>query len=123
MHLFENDRMGSWFTSLEKLPPELLSPWALALLGLAVGSFLNVVVHRLPLMMERQWWSDVASQLTDADSFRRVFAAPAPEPLAQAGGKLATADRDAGAAETWRGRRRAARSAATASAGTRTSRC
>lgn len=25
------------------------------LLGLAVGSFLNVVVYRLPLMMERQW--------------------------------------------------------------------
>jgi leader peptidase (prepilin peptidase)/N-methyltransferase len=25
------------------------------LLGLAVGSFLNVVIHRLPLMMEREW--------------------------------------------------------------------
>jgi len=25
------------------------------LLGLVVGSFLNVVIHRLPLMMERQW--------------------------------------------------------------------
>jgi leader peptidase (prepilin peptidase)/N-methyltransferase len=28
---------------------------AVALLGLAVGSFLNVVVHRLPIMMEREW--------------------------------------------------------------------
>jgi len=27
------------------------------LLGLAVGSFLNVVIHRLPLMMEREWTS------------------------------------------------------------------
>jgi leader peptidase (prepilin peptidase)/N-methyltransferase len=66
----------------------LLSPWLLALLGLAVGSFLNVVVHRLPLMLERQWWSDVASQLADADSFKRVFANTAPERLALASGGL-----------------------------------
>jgi len=51
----------------------LLSPVALALLGLCVGSFLNVVIHRLPLMLERQWWGDVAHQLADADSWRRVF--------------------------------------------------
>lgn len=25
------------------------------LLGLMVGSFLNVVIHRMPLMMEREW--------------------------------------------------------------------
>ncbi len=31
-----------------------------ALLGLAVGSFLNVVIHRLPKMMERQWRSELA---------------------------------------------------------------
>ena len=28
---------------------------AVALLGLVVGSFLNVVVHRLPRMLEAQW--------------------------------------------------------------------
>jgi leader peptidase (prepilin peptidase)/N-methyltransferase len=44
-----------------------LSPWVLGLLGLCVGSFLNVVAHRLPRMMERQWWADVAAQLSDAD--------------------------------------------------------
>lgn len=34
----------------------LLAPWLLALLlGLVVGSFLNVVIHRLPLMLEREW--------------------------------------------------------------------
>jgi leader peptidase (prepilin peptidase)/N-methyltransferase len=33
----------------------LLSPWALALIGLCIGSFLNVVIHRLPKMMEREW--------------------------------------------------------------------
>ncbi len=52
----------------------LLSPFALAVLGLCIGSFLNVVIHRLPLLLERQWWSDVAQQLADADSWRRVFA-------------------------------------------------
>ena len=74
------------------LPPELLtlllSPWALALLGLAVGSFLNVVVHRLPLMLERQWWGDVAAQLADASSYRRVFGVPAPERLLAASSGL-----------------------------------
>ncbi len=72
----------------------LLSPWALGVLGLAVGSFLNVVVHRLPLMLERQWWGDVAAQLADGDSFRRVFAADAPERLALASGGLEKAIAD-----------------------------
>jgi leader peptidase (prepilin peptidase)/N-methyltransferase len=59
-------------------PDWLLQPATLALLGLAVGSFLNVVVHRLPLMLERQWWGDVAHQLSDTASYQRVFGAPAP---------------------------------------------
>ena len=33
------------------------------LLGLAVGSFLNVVIHRLPKMMEREWRSQCAELL------------------------------------------------------------
>lgn len=78
--------MGSF---LSGLPLDLLlSPWALALLGLAVGSFLNVVVHRLPLMLERQWWGDVAAQLSDSDSHQRVFGAPAPDRLALASSGL-----------------------------------
>jgi leader peptidase (prepilin peptidase) / N-methyltransferase len=78
--------MGDW---IARLPLDLLlSPWALALLGLVVGSFLNVVVHRLPLMLERQWWGDVAAQLGDGDSFRRVFGSPAPERLVLASGGL-----------------------------------
>ena len=60
------------------VPAELLSPWALALLGLCIGSFLNVVVYRFPVMLERQWWADVAHQLADAASWRRVFGADAP---------------------------------------------
>jgi leader peptidase (prepilin peptidase)/N-methyltransferase len=30
-------------------------PWMAGLFGLAIGSFLNVVVHRLPVMLERSW--------------------------------------------------------------------
>lgn len=56
----------------------LLTPWGLGLLGLLVGSFLNVVAYRLPLMLERQWWGDVAAQLADGESYQRVFGAAAP---------------------------------------------
>ena len=41
----------------------LLSPFVLALLGLCVGSFLNVVIHRLPQMMDRGWRLDSAEVL------------------------------------------------------------
>ena len=41
----------------------LLSPWVLALLGLCIGSFLNVVIHRLPMMLERGWKLDSADML------------------------------------------------------------
>jgi len=68
----------------------LLAPWALGLLGLIVGSFLNVVVHRLPLMMERQWWGEIGGQLTDADSFRRVFGEPSPVAVGEVGTTLET---------------------------------
>jgi leader peptidase (prepilin peptidase)/N-methyltransferase len=37
-----------------------LAPALLGLLGLLVGSFLNVVIHRLPKMMERQWARECA---------------------------------------------------------------
>src|SRR5579862_5316744 len=29
-------------------------------LGLLIGSFLNVVIHRLPIMLERQWREEIA---------------------------------------------------------------
>ncbi len=41
----------------------LLSPAVLAVLGLCIGSFLNVVIHRLPQMLERGWKIDSAQML------------------------------------------------------------
>ena len=57
----------------------LLSPLVLGIFGLCLGSFLNVVVHRLPLMLERQWLADAAAQLSDAAAISQTAAAPKPE--------------------------------------------
>jgi len=38
----------------------LLLALAVGVLGLVVGSFLNVVIHRLPLMMQAEWRADCA---------------------------------------------------------------
>ena len=53
----------------------LLSPWALGLLGLVIGSFLNVVVHRKPQVLEREWLADVAAYLQDRAAMRRILGA------------------------------------------------
>ncbi|MCC6247156.1 MAG: prepilin peptidase [Rubrivivax sp.] len=70
----------------------LFSPWALALLGLCIGSFLNVVVHRLPTMYMRGWWAfDIADfALADKRSWRSAFGAKAEPPveLAAAAGAI-----------------------------------
>lgn len=44
----------------------VLTPWGLAVLGLCVGSFLNVVIHRMPQMLEAQWRQDAAAMLDQA---------------------------------------------------------
>lgn len=41
--------------SLGWLVQPAVFPWAALLAGLCIGSFLNVVIHRLPRMMEREW--------------------------------------------------------------------
>jgi leader peptidase (prepilin peptidase)/N-methyltransferase len=45
-------------------------PWFALVLGLCVGSFLNVVIHRLPRMMERDWLSQVPETLEEAESLK-----------------------------------------------------
>src|SRR5262245_19173605 len=46
------------FEAMEAIPAVLVIASAVA--GLCVGSFLNVVIHRLPLMMEKAWRSECA---------------------------------------------------------------
>ncbi|MGY0197546.1 prepilin peptidase [Leptothrix sp. BB-4] len=56
-----------------------LSAPVMALLGLCIGSFLNVVVHRLPPMMERAWLADVQALLQDRPTLQRTLGAAADE--------------------------------------------
>ena len=49
-----------------------------ALFGLLVGSFLNVVIHRLPLMMQAQWEAEAAEiAASQPATFTSAAAAPA----------------------------------------------
>ena len=68
-----------------------LSPAVLGVLGLAIGSFLNVVIHRLPRLLERGWLADAAQYLQDGDAMRRVLGerSPALPELARHGQALA----------------------------------
>lgn len=42
------------------LPADLAASLVAGLFGLLIGSFLNVVIHRLPIMMQREWDNDFA---------------------------------------------------------------
>ena len=59
------------------MPPldALMSPWVMALLGLCIGSFLNVVIHRKPQLLEREWLGDAAQYLQDSTTMQRVLGA------------------------------------------------
>lgn len=50
-----------------------LSPLVLGVLGLMIGSFLNVVIHRKPILLEREWLGDAASYLQDGAAMQRVL--------------------------------------------------
>ena len=51
---------------LQSNPPFLY--FATILLGLAVGSFLNVVIYRLPVMLEREWKAQCEELLNDKEA-------------------------------------------------------
>lgn len=65
------DSLRSVFTDL------VLTPWGMGILGLCVGSFLNVVVHRMPKMMEQQWQAEARSVLNLPDQADSEERAPA----------------------------------------------
>ena len=50
--------------------PAAVRGGGLRLFGLVVGSFLNVVIHRLPLMLERQWRAQAAERRGPAGAGR-----------------------------------------------------
>lgn len=52
--------------------PALLLGFA-AVFGALIGSFLNVVIYRLPVMMERAWEDDVAAARDEAAAERPTF--------------------------------------------------
>jgi leader peptidase (prepilin peptidase)/N-methyltransferase len=47
--------------SLGWLAQPAVLPWVALVLGLCVGSFLNVVIYRLPKMLEREWRAECAA--------------------------------------------------------------
>lgn len=48
------------FTSIQLSGVQWLDASLIGILGLLIGSFLNVVIHRMPKMMERQWQVEAA---------------------------------------------------------------
>jgi leader peptidase (prepilin peptidase)/N-methyltransferase len=65
-----------------------LSPVVLGIFGLLVGSFLNVVVHRKPVAMMRDWFGEVAAMLQDSEAWRLVFGQAQPAEVAKLGERL-----------------------------------
>lgn len=65
------------FSAILQSSPEILTFFVL-IIGLLVGSFLNVVIYRLPLMMERQWnkecteYLDLESPKYSYDTFNLI---------------------------------------------------
>ncbi len=64
------------FDLLETAPTLLIG--SAFLLSLLIGSFLNVVIHRLPVMLDRQWRAQAQEMLTDGT----MASNPAPPELA-----------------------------------------
>jgi leader peptidase (prepilin peptidase)/N-methyltransferase len=66
-------------------------PWVALAFGLCIGSFLNVVIHRLPKMMEREWREECAelggSPLASQEPYNLVV----PRSRCPSCGKLITA--------------------------------
>src|SRR5258708_35503016 len=58
----------------------IVFPWLCLALGLIVGSFLNVVIHRLPKMMERGWQEECAELLRTGEPYGSPVPPPQPKP-------------------------------------------
>ncbi len=64
---------------LSPLADTALYPWVCLAIGLCVGSFLNVLIHRLPKMLEREWrqqCSDLQGESTPKHHRYNLFVPP-----------------------------------------------
>jgi leader peptidase (prepilin peptidase) / N-methyltransferase len=68
----------AWFEILESMPA-LFAALA-GLFSLLVGSFLNVVIHRLPVMLEREWRRNCREVLAEGGALSPVADDPPAEP-------------------------------------------
>ncbi len=66
------------------------SPIVLGILGLLVGSFLNVVIHRKPIIMMREWLLDTGGMLGEGEAWKTVFGKPQPAEVTEAGRTMDT---------------------------------
>jgi leader peptidase (prepilin peptidase)/N-methyltransferase len=60
-------------------------PWVALVFGLCIGSFLNVVIHRLPRMMEREWREQCAELAAGAAEPQSASPVPPPASKEQQG--------------------------------------
>lgn len=74
---------------MDELLPDLQSicgsPVVLGVFGLLVGSFLNVVIHRKPIIMMREWLLDFGGMLGDGEVWKQVFGKPQPLEITESG--------------------------------------
>ncbi len=66
-------------------------PWVAFAFGLCVGSFLNVVIHRMPKMMEREWQAECAALAGNVPAASERFNLFVPRSRCPACGKAITA--------------------------------
>lgn len=63
--------LSNLFAALAATPPLFVA--SIALLGLVVGSFLNVVIYRLPIILERRWRAECAGADAAASAHDESF--------------------------------------------------
>lgn len=66
-------------------------PWVALAFGLCIGSFLNVVIHRLPKMMEREWREECAELAGTPLAAQAPYNLVVPRSRCPSCGKLITA--------------------------------
>ena len=66
--------------SLAGLTDSSVFPWIALAFGLCAGSFLNVVIHRLPRMLEREWREQCEELKTETIGTGEPGGSPVPPP-------------------------------------------